>query len=131
MKYLSLLAVIFLFSCHSPKQAISSDSPVTEIIFGNGGGYTGQVKTYRLHPDGTLFLTSEQTRQIDSQQTSALFLEAEKYLDYQHEKPGNLYRFIELHTNDKKNRIVWTSPTDDTLKKEILDFYNQLNNLVK
>ena len=120
-------------SCASTKE-FPSNYKGDQIHFGQGGGFTGIITHYALLDDGrvfekiardTAYTFFEKWDKSFVQQLFANYaaLELNK-LDHYH--PGNLYYFIEYHSQQSPvHRISWGQsghPVDD----EISQFYNLL-----
>lgn len=128
MKLYSILFLLILNSCITDKTA--EKVGIDEIYFGSGGGFTGEVKTYRLTSDSKLLEENKELKKIDSKITSAIFIEAKEIKDYSFNKPDNMYSFIELKTKGKVNRIVWAFGSLEVDKKAI-ELHKKLMNLIK
>lgn len=128
MKLYSILFFVILNSCVTGKIAVKTG--ITEISFGNGGGFTGKVKTHKLTADTKLFEENKKSTNIDYAQTLKIFKEAGLLKDYSFNKPSNVYSFIQIKTKDKTNRIVWRSGSQKVDKKAT-ELHKKLTNLVK
>lgn len=102
---------------------------IKEINFGNGGGFTGEVKTYVLTADSKLLEKGKELKKVKSKTTLSLYNKALAVKDYSFNEPDNIYVFIEIKTNEKTNRIVWHvgSKIDD----KIIELYNNLISITK
>ncbi len=86
-----------------------------QLVFGNGGGFTGKVTQYTLYANGKLFLDdpltnqSKQVNSLSKKETAELFKEVQQLnlsaLHFSH--PGNLYYFIQLKDQETKQEITW------------------------
>jgi len=123
--------VIILSSCNSTKNLNSTSEKV--IVFGNGGGFTGQVIEYVLDENGTFMrndkLNSEVTvlTSLKKSEIKKLFKELESIqfdtINFKH--PGNTYYFIRNNTSKTSHEIVWGEP-DNLPPTGILQFYDLL-----
>ena len=52
MKTLSIIFLLFLSSCVTNKKII--ETSISEIVFGNGGGFTGEIISYKLTIQGEI-----------------------------------------------------------------------------
>ena len=124
MKFLSLLLLLVtLNSCVMNR--IAKRTGIDDISFGSGGGFTGEVKTYRLSADCKLFEGETEISKIEFRKTSTLFKNAEALKDLYFVAPENMYSFIEIKSKEKTNRIVW--PYGSTsVDKKVIELYNEL-----
>lgn len=104
---------------------IAVKTGIEEISFGNGGGFTGEVKTYKLTADCKLFEKGTEIKKVESKKTLEIFNQAKVLKDLNFNEPENLYSFIEIKTKEKTNRIVWAFGST-TVDKKIIELYNNL-----
>lgn len=104
---------------------IATKTGIEEIHFGNGGGFTGEIKEYTLTSESKLLQNGKELKKIDSEITFEVFNSAKELKDYQYSKPDNMYSFIELKTKEKTNRIVWSYGSTD-IDKKVTELYNKL-----
>lgn len=123
MKIYSLLLFVILNSCMTSKIAVKTG--IEEISFGNGGGFTGEVKTYKLTADCKLFEKETKIKKVESKKTLELFNQAKELTDLNFNEPENMYSFIEIKTKEKTNRIVWAYGST-TVDKKVIELYNAL-----
>ena len=102
---------------------IAVKTGIEEISFGNGGGFTGEVKTYKLTADCKLF--EKELKKVESKKTLELFNQAKELKDLNFNEPENMYSFIEIKTKEKTNRIVWAYGST-TVDKKVIELYNEL-----
>ena len=121
--YSLLLLFLMLNSCITSK--ISVKTGIEEISFGNGGGFTGEVKTYKLTADCKLFEKETELKKVDSKKTLELFNQAKELKDLNFKETENMYSFIEINTKEKTNRIVWAYGST-TADKKLIELYNEL-----
>jgi hypothetical protein len=128
----------FAIACKTPAYT-PDDYPKMQIRFGSGGGFTGMVTEYALFENGRLFkkegkVTAAFTEQKKpaSKLVKTAFATLENVrpflTDFNH--PGNLYRFIEIRSEGKVQRITWGdehAPVDDRVRV----FYSILNKTVQ
>ncbi len=112
-----------LNSCMTSKIAVKTG--IEEISFGNGGGFTGEVKTYKLTADCKLFEKETEFKKVESKKTLELFNQAKELKDLNFNEPENMYSFIEIKTKEKTNRIVWAYGST-TVDKKVIELYNAL-----
>jgi hypothetical protein len=128
MKIYYFLVFVLLNSCATNKML--DKTGVEEISFGHGGGFTGEVKTYKLTPKGKLFEKGTEIKKIDSKTTLKLFKQAKELINIDYNKPGNMYSFLEIKTKDKTNRIVWADAST-VVDKRVVELYNELLTNIK
>ncbi len=117
-----------LTSCMTSKNIVKTG--IEEISFGNGGGFTGEVKTFKLTAAAQLFEKDKELKKIELKKTLALFNQAKEFKDLNFNQPDNRYSFIEIKTSDKTNRIVWAFGST-TVDKKIIELYNELLSTTK
>ena len=123
MKIYSLLLLVMLNSCATSKIVVNTG--IEEITFGSGGGFTGVVKTYKLTSCGKLFEDDTELKKVSSKKRFELFKQAKVLKDVDFNRPDNLYRFIEIKTKEKTNRIVWSFGSME-IDKNALELYDSL-----
>ena len=102
MLFTSAIFILILYGCKAQQYSID-DLPEKQLIFGNGGGMSGMVKTYTLLENGQLFhknsLTEEATEleSISKKEAKTCFADLEQLslseMNFDH--PGNMYYFLE------------------------------------
>ena len=127
MKLYLLILLPILFSCSSSKNI--SQTNIEEISFGSGGGFTGEIKTYKITADCQLFAQETELKKIEAKKTLELFKQAQELKDLNFNEPSNMYSFIEIKTKKKTNRIVWN--VGSTIDNKIIDLYNNLTTITK
>ena len=126
------ISTLFIFtSCHSTKNMGGTSEKV--IVFGNGGGFTGQVTEFVLDEKGTFMkndkLTSEVTilPSLKKAETKKLFKDLETMhfdtINFKH--PGNTYYFIRSNNSNASHEVVW-GEADNLPPTAILQFYDAL-----
>lgn len=123
MKKIKLLLLVILSSCITHKTI--EKTGIEEISFGSGGGFTGEVKTYKLSSNGKLFEKGVEIKKLESKPTLQFFNQAKQLKDIDYNKPGNMYSFLEIKTKNKTNRIVWSDGSTD-VDKRITELYAEL-----
>lgn len=109
---------------------IAVKTGIEEINFGNGGGFTGEVKTYKLTADCKLFEKEIEFKKVESKKTLEIFNQAKELKDLNFNEPENMYSFIEIKTIEKTNRIVWAYGST-TVDKKVISLYNVLLSTTK
>lgn len=114
LKYCFLASLfVVLMACNSQKY-LPTEFPKDQIVFGNGGGFTGMVTTYVLQQNGQLFqesmdTTFDELAIIPKKECKLLF---EQYRNLKVDtlelnNPGNMYRFLKLSNVDTTYHSVW------------------------
>lgn len=121
----------------SPKQAQISTQDSLQLVFGRGGGITGEETGYVLLGNGHLLEVSRllqdttELATIDASTTQRMFDALETLdmaqLDFQH--PGNLYYFIRQKQVGTTMQVVWGDPSY-TPPAAVKQFYDTLKNLI-
>jgi hypothetical protein len=128
--FLFSIALIFS-SCNSTKNLDKASEKV--ILFGNGGGFTGQVIEYVLDENGTFMkndkLKSEVTilRNLKKSEIRKIFKELEimKFDTVNFNHPGNTYYFIKSSSSGTSHEVVWGEP-NNLPPARIIQFYDLL-----
>ena len=135
--FLLVLIVFSLSSCATAQDISPIDYKKKQIIFGNGGGFTGMVNTYVLLQNGRLYQQKSDTTYselsiVNKKECKTVFKKYKKaQSDTVHvNNPGNIYYFMEFVGKDTTHRVVWggggeTPP--DTVKA----FHKELMEMVK
>ncbi len=114
------LIILVLFCCKSiPFNPESAQQNFVAI--GNGGGITGIETRYFFTVSGEVFVqngfdtVSQRLPSIDRKLVSQAINTIEKLdlINYRYQKPGNVYKFLEIKLNGQENRIVWGSISDE------------------
>lgn len=139
MKHLLIVTIYLVFvlgACKTTKFTPSSYEK-EQIIFGNGGGFSGAVVEYTLLSNGQLFkknkMDNGQTEiaVIDKNKTTQFF-EIYKLLKMDKRilnDPGNMTYFIKRRTPDTFHKSVWGGYK--TVDKRITIFFANLMTMVK
>jgi hypothetical protein len=128
-----ILSLSLTFGCR--KKTIPMDQmPDTQIIFGNGGGFTGEIKEYHLLNDGRIVSKSlgdtifKVLSRIGKSKATACFDDCKKMKlnTMKFSEPGNRYYFIAVKEAGKpENRIVW-GDNEQPVLDEVKNFYKTL-----
>ena len=109
-----------------------------QIIFGQGGGFTGQVTEYTLLENGQLFAGTNQEgfvdelKSLDKNLVKQIFGTC-KDLGFDTlalDNPGNQYYYFITKEGDKTNKIQWGAGEKD-LPKELNILFGNLKTLTK
>lgn len=140
MRIILLGAVLFLaLGCSSTKNSSPENYSKRQIIFGNGGGFTGKVDTYILLDNGQLYnqvaLTGSNYQQLpslDPEITKQIF---ENYDRLQLNKkmlndPGNLTYFVKMKQKEDEHKLTWGG-AQQKLDPNVNRFYMNLFQLAQ
>lgn len=112
-----------------------------QLVFGKGGGITGEVVAYHLFQNGIVFKgkglaekTYDKLGKISPEITTQIFDNYNmlnlKDISFTH--PGNIYYFIESKSGSVDHKITWGDP-EHTVPKNAILFYDlfeyQITNL--
>lgn len=97
---------ILLSACSTQKLAIQS--PIKEIQFGNGGGVTGTVTTYKIKTDCTLWKNDNLLKSIPRDSLSAILEYVEQLPKENYLHPDNIYSFVRIIQKDTTYYYVWS-----------------------
>jgi len=135
--FLSSIVILMFFSCKAQQYTLDS-LPEKQLIFGSGGGITGEVNTYIMLENGQVFYSNslvDEHKELKSitkkealgafEKTSALQLSE---IDFNH--PGNMYYFIEEVNGEEKNRVTWGS-TSHEVDEKCEALYKELRMTIK
>lgn len=131
MRILTLLFILamssWLLSCKS-QHYTKENLPDVQLIFGDGGGFTGATTEFMLLENGQLFKkysldqSTTEVGKIKKKEAKELFAEAEamqfETMDINH--PGNMYYFLGLKTETDEHRCTWGAQdyeVSDTLQQ--------------
>ena len=134
--YLFFLIIIIITSCHSTQNLDKTSENV--ILFGNGGGFSGQVVEYVLDEKGTFMKNDKLKKEVTvipslkKSETKKLFKEMQTLrldtIHFQH--PGNTYYFIRSNSSETSFEVVWGDP-NNLPPPEIIQFYDLLISITK
>lgn len=124
------LVIIFL-AILAP--ALSFAQKVDSLVFGSGGGLTGQVTAYRITKSAIekgkgLTSISYSTKEKFSKrkfkklqsEASVIYTNTEAF-----SHPGNTYRFLEIHCSRSSKKFVWGA-SDFIVPNNVKEFYDKL-----
>lgn len=127
--YLSLLCFFSLFLSCKTQQYEADKLPERQILFGSGGGFSGEITTYILLENGQIFKHSSlknsmlQMGSVPKTQVKQL-IKAVKSLALDKKaihKPGNMSYFVAVKNGNTEHRSVWGDPNyqvDSTLENK-------------
>jgi hypothetical protein len=131
------MVTLLIFGCHTQLYTPESYTG-NQLMFGEGGGFSGQIIEYTLLENGQLFITNsiaketKPVRKISKNHARALFRQAEKIrmdtLNFNY--PGNIYYFIRLQEENQLQATTWGS-NDHQVPTAIQNFYQVLSEVTK
>jgi hypothetical protein len=132
-RFILIFFVIAVISLACGPQGILYDYQNTRIVFGSGGGFTGNVTEYTLDANGNLKMTeslSGNETNLGKIKKSGLkkIYKTLSELDLSKmnsNQPGNMYYFIKEVGPTDTNEVIWGSPDHET-PEGIQEFYDLL-----
>jgi len=125
MKQFSIILFAILFvSCTTCK--VAKTSPIREIQFGSGGGFTGARTTYSLKADGSLWKGNEKIKTLSCDSLTSIFELAETLPKENFVHPNNTYSFVRIIRSGTTYYYTW-SWGNSTPSKPVSDIYFKLN----
>lgn len=125
-----LLNAFFLFAFSFSQTEVSS------IRFGSGGGFTGSETVYSIDQSGQIFNIHETLdgknntflKFVGKKTAKPFFQQAKELQDYHYNSPADTYSFIEFRGAESFNKIAW----GDSAKVDarVLSMYNNLMALI-
>ena len=131
------LTIVLVSGCKSTKYTTET-LPETQLIFGNGGGFTGMVSEYLMLQNGQLFEKKAGAKQfaelgkIKKKEALSLFaqLDSLSFTSIEMNKPGNTYQFIHLLAPEVDHKLTW-GKSDYEADTAVVSLYNKLMEKVK
>lgn len=129
--------LITAFGCKS-QHYTSENLPTHQLVFGDGGGFTGATTEYILLENGQVFkrysldkstleMGTVKKRLAKDMIKTAQALQLEN-LDIK--QPGNLYYFLRYKNGDQEHQITWGSESYQ-IDEKIATFYKDLTAMIK
>lgn len=131
------LIILWLFigsvGCSCGPQGILYEYRNTEIVFGSGGGFTGQGAEYHLDAMGNLTMTESLTGnttnlgKIDKSDLKKIYrkLSELNLAEIKYNQPGNMYYFIKEINKNETHKVIWGN-IDQPVPPGIQEFYDML-----
>ena len=132
------LATLFICSSCNTTKYTPSDYPDAQLVFGNGGGFTGLYTEYILFENGQLF-----TKKSNEENFSALPRAKANTVDqifknysvlglgeYSFSIPGNVTYYIEFKDSKGSHRITW-GDLGNGIREDVKVYSKMLYQLVK
>lgn len=124
MKKLLLLPLVLAF-CACSVCKVAKQSPITEIQFGSGGGFTGAVTTYTLKNDGSLWKQDDKIKKLSCDSISSIYDLAEQLPKVSFVHPSNTYSFVRIISSGTTYYYTWSFGTMPD--KKVTELYKKLN----
>lgn len=131
---ISTCSLLLCLSCNSAKQ-MPANYQGTQLIFGEGGGVTGQAKIYYILESGMIFKsegivepTVHKYGRISSEVARRLInnYQVLQLNDIVHNYPGNRYQFVEWKHEGQNHKITW-GDSEHAVDQKVKLFYDLLN----
>jgi hypothetical protein len=132
--FLCLLCVTDFASCRSQQKSVGTYTS-RQLIFGSGGGFSGQVIEYILQENGQLSRSNSLSEEnkvlgtLPQKEVQRYFEQAQQLklsaLNFKH--PGNMYYFIRLKEGENVQEVVW-GDADHQVPTQVQDLYQTLEN---
>lgn len=139
MRILLILSsfLVSFVSCKSQQYTLD-ELPETQLIFGSGGGVTGEVSTYTILENGQVFYTNSFTKEkkemksIRKKEVTACYekMQALQLSNMDFDHPGNRYYFLEEVNGDERHRVTWGS-ADYEFSEACKELYEELRTTIK
>ncbi|GAA5219655.1 hypothetical protein [Membranihabitans marinus] len=140
LKYIkvSLWGLIFpwimVTSC-APQPFLLSDHQQF-LVFGDGGGFTGQIRQYYMLPSGQVYYSNnihqppEYIKKVSKDVFAQIVsnIHALNMINHQVAQPGNVFKLIEYHTAQATYKWLWQSKEDAPNAQLIYNNFKQLIN---
>lgn len=103
-----------LFSCKTSYET-PEEFPKSQIIVGNGGGFTGKEQIYTVLENGQMFHyngikeTQSKMERLDKAKTKQLFadMKAADIANIKCNDPGNMYYFVAFKKGEEEHKATW------------------------
>ncbi len=110
----------------------------TKVYFGNGGGFTGELREFCLLENGDVFQINPTSREATLRNSKgkssakSIFknMEQMKLNKYTYDQPGNQYFWMKYETDSDSTYLIWGS-AEMEVEEEIVNLYNELVQLTK
>ena len=104
---------------------VARHTPIQEIQFGQGGGFSGMVSTYKLRVDGTLWNQDKKITKLSCDSLDAIIELAEQLPKQNFVHPGNTYSFVRVLFPNETYYYAWS--WGDLPDKKVTELYLKLN----
>lgn len=137
MKNLFYFLLIALLASSCGTSYTAANLPSKQILFGEGGGFSGNVKEYVLLENGQLFtrttFAGEATElpKVKKKTAASYFMKLESLKEVSYIKPGNMYEYVQYQVDSSTNyRVVWKNG-DENAPEDVKMYFEELKALVK
>jgi len=135
--FLFLVFLILVVSCKTQHKT-PYEYEGHQIIFGQGGGFTGQITEYTLLENGQLFSGTnkegfvDELESLDKNLAKQIFDLCERYgfADLKLNKPANQYYYFIAKEGNNANKILW-GPGEEELPEELKILFGNLKRITK
>lgn len=122
-KYIYIIPFLLVFNALGAK--------IDSLVIGSGGGFTGNTTVSKIEfkklskGSGLRNYTYISSQKLSKRKTKRAFKAADKILSLLPfvSSTGNVYKFIEIHSGGKVEKLIWSDNLESTkedIKKEIL-----------
>ncbi|MCC6727160.1 MAG: hypothetical protein IT258_21835 [Saprospiraceae bacterium] len=133
---LAMLAMLFA-ACKTTKYT-PEKFPIRQVVFGDGGGFTGIETSYTLLENGQLFKqvgvegAYMELKAIKAKKAKEMFdkVNALQLFKLDIEKPGNMYYFLRQVTDHLDSRVTWGAG-DYMPPQGVVVVYRELKEIAK
>lgn len=110
----------------------------SKVYFGNGGGFTGELREFCMLDNGDVYQINPSSREAtlrDSKGKSlakSIFknIENMKLKQYKYDKPGNMYCWVKYHTESDSTYLIWGDESME-VNREVVSMYEELVEMTK
>lgn len=134
----AILTLFFILSSCNATKFTAENLPETQLIFGNGGGFSGLVNQFLLLENGQLFEKKGGSKsfvalsKVRKKHATTIFnqLDSMAFLTMEIDQPGNIYHFIQLKAPGVDHKLTW-GKSDHQADSQVESLYKNLRDLVK
>ncbi len=134
---LSCFAISLFGSCKTV-QISPEKYEKTKVYFGNGGGFTGELREFCLLENGDVFQINPSSREATLRNSKgksmakSIFKSMDEmdFKKYTYDKPGNLYYWMKYHTDTDSTYLIW-GDSEMEVEAGVVHMYEQLVELTK
>lgn len=133
----SCFAFLLFGSCKTT-QVSPEKYEKSKVYFGNGGGFTGELREFCLLENGDVFQINPSSREatLRNSKGKSMAKSIFKNMDemdlkkYAYDQPGNLYYWMKYHTEADSTYLIW-GHSDMVVEEEVIHMYEELVELTK